>query len=318
MTGREQFVTYNGVKSHNQFIKCGVPQGSILGPLLLLLYINHLASVCQYTFPILFADDSNLFISGNDADLIMKTLNTELKEIALWLKANKISLNIMKTHFMIFSSKNKPHPNLNINIDGEIINETSKTKFLGVIIDKKLLWKDHILYISGKLARGACVILKAKKYLMKEILISLYYSFVYPYLIYCSHVWGLACKTYMITLFLLQKRIIRIIAGVNRRSHTDPIFKKLISLKCNDIHTYLIGRLMHRIYNGDIVLLQSYLKKNKEIHRYGTRQINHYYTPSVRTECGTSALRFHGVFIWNKILSLGMDPVKLNMNFSKS
>ena len=207
---------------------------------------------------------------------------------------------------------------MNINIDGEIIDETSEFKFLCVIIDNKLSWKNHILYISGKLARGTGVILKARKYLMKETLISLYYFFVYPYLIHCNHVWGLACKTYMNTLFLLQKRIIRIIAGVNRRYHTDPIFKELKLLKCNDINTYLIGRLMHRIYNGDIILLQSYFKKNKEIHRYGTRQIDHYHVPSIRTELDKSALRFHGVFIWNKILNLGMDPVMTEYKFSKS
>ena len=248
----------------------------------------------------------------------MRTMNNELKEISLWLKVNKLSLNIKKTHFMIFSSKNKPNPNVCINIDGETIYETAKTKFLGVIIDNKLSWKDHILYISGKLARGTGVLLKVRRYLTKEALISLYYSFVYLYLIYCNHVWGLACKTHMNTLFLLQKRIIRIIAGVNRRSHTDPIFKELKLLKCNDINTYLIGRLMHRIYSGDITLLQSYFKKNKEVHQYGTRQINHYHVPPVKTELGKSALRFHGVVIWNNMLNLGMDPVMTEYEFSKS
>ena len=147
LTDRQQFVTYSGMKSQNQVIKCGVPQGSILGPLLFLIYINDLATVCKNTFPILFADDSNLFISGRDSDLIMKTLNEELKEISIWLKANKLPLNIKKTHFMIFSSKNKAHTNVYINIDGESISENSKTNFLGVIIDNKLCWKDHILYI---------------------------------------------------------------------------------------------------------------------------------------------------------------------------
>ena len=99
LTDRQQFVTYNGVKSRNQLIKCGVPQGSILGPLLILIYINDLASVCECIFPILFADDSNLFISGRDPDLIMRTINNELKEISLWLKANKLSLNIKKNTF---------------------------------------------------------------------------------------------------------------------------------------------------------------------------------------------------------------------------
>ena len=144
------------------------------------------------------------------------------------------------------------------------------------------------------------------------------YSFVYPYLIYCNHVWGLACKTHMNTSFLLQKTIIRIISGVNRSSHTGPIFKELKSLKCYEIHTYLIGRFMPRIYNGDITLLQSYLKKNKEVHHYGTRQINHCYVLPVKIELGKSALRLHGVVIWNKTLNLGMDPAMTEYEFSKS
>ena len=83
LTDRQQFVTYDGMKSQNQVIKCGVPQRSILGPLLFLMYINDLGTVCKNTFLILFADDSNLFISGRDGDLIMKTLNEELKEISI-------------------------------------------------------------------------------------------------------------------------------------------------------------------------------------------------------------------------------------------
>ena len=317
LTDRQQFVTYNGMKSRNLIIKCGVPQESILGPLLFLIYINDLAKVCKNTFPILLADDNNSFVSGRDSDMIMKTLNEELKEIFLWLKANKLSLNIKKTHFMIFSSKNKAHPNMSVNIDGKAISETSKTKFLGVIIDNRLCWKDHILYISGKIARGIGVILKARKYLMKDSLITLYYSFVYPYLIYCNHVWGLSCQTYIKTLILLQKRIIRIIAGISRRAHTDPIFNQLKLLKCNYINTYLIGRLMYRIHNGNITLFHAYFKKNKEVHQYNTRQTNHYHVPCVKTELGKSALRFHGVLIWNKILNLGMDPKISEYEFSK-
>ena len=105
LTGRTQFVTYNGVSSTPQTIKCGVPQGSILGPLLFLIYINGLANTCKTSLPILFADDTNIFTTGKNQHELESNINDELCRISAWLKVNKLSLNIKKTHYMIFTTK---------------------------------------------------------------------------------------------------------------------------------------------------------------------------------------------------------------------
>ena len=104
LENRKQFVTYNGVKSSPKTISCGVPQGSILGPILFLLYINDLALICKNTHPFLFADDTNLFIKGNDLCTMTNALNKELEEISIWLKVNKLSLNIKKEKKLIICS----------------------------------------------------------------------------------------------------------------------------------------------------------------------------------------------------------------------
>ena len=102
---RTQYVTYDGSESNRQMIKCGVPQGSILGPLLFLIYINDLCTVCKNTMPVLFADDTNLFSSGLDATGIQDGVNHDLAIITEWLKANKLSLNIKNTHYMKLCKK---------------------------------------------------------------------------------------------------------------------------------------------------------------------------------------------------------------------
>ena len=107
LSNRKQFVTYNDVASNTKIVSCGVPKGSILGPLLFLIYINDLYYVCKESVPILFADDTNLFYSGNSFDDIAMKVNEELVQISNWLKANRLSLNISKTHYMVFSRNKK-------------------------------------------------------------------------------------------------------------------------------------------------------------------------------------------------------------------
>ena len=150
ITGINQFVTYNRVSSDKKEVKCGVSQGSILGPLLFLIYIHDLSDVCKCSLPILFADDTNLFHHGSDLSVIENAFNKELADISKWLKVNKLSLNIKKTHHMIFSRK-KSNYQLDLRIDNQKIDETSTTKFLGVYIDNKLNWKTHISYVGGKI-----------------------------------------------------------------------------------------------------------------------------------------------------------------------
>ena len=129
-------------------MKCGVPQGSILGPLLFLIYINDLPSVSKYFMPILFADDTNLFCTGPNLHDIVCQINQEIKIIYSWVKANKLSLNIDKTNFMLFTPKRFSRAMDALLIDGKRIMEVSETKFLGVIIDNKLNWKPHIRHVN--------------------------------------------------------------------------------------------------------------------------------------------------------------------------
>ena len=176
-------------------IKCGVPQGSIL---LFLININDICTVCKNTTPVLFADDTNLFSSGIDATGLQDGVNYDLVVITKWLKVNKLSFNIKKEALYVLFNK-KIKPDIALKIDGQVIAEVTSSKFSGVIID------DELSCVCKRVARGLGVIIKARKVLQKENNKSLYYSFIYPYLIYCNLIWGFACKTHIEPLSILQK-----------------------------------------------------------------------------------------------------------------
>ena len=162
LANRSQYVTYNSMKSTKENITCGVPQGSILGPLLFVICINDLATVSNAFVPVLFADDTTLLIAGRDVEALCNRINEDLAKIQEWLCANKLSLNVKKTHCMIFTSKSKIVPDSDIKINNVCIERVRVTKFLGILIDSQLNWKQHIAYTCNKLSKCIGILSKAK------------------------------------------------------------------------------------------------------------------------------------------------------------
>ena len=193
----------------NKMSYVGYPKDQFLVPYC--LYYTVYITVSKHLFPILYADDTNLFISGKNIDNLIQTVNHEIEKVFDWLSVNKLSLNIQKTHYMIFHSRKNIKINFDVLINNEIINKVECTKFLGVLIDSKLTWCNHISYLKRKISKGIGILCKLRKCFSSSTLLTLYYSFIYPYLLYCIEVWGNTSQCYVFPLFKLQKKAIRII-----------------------------------------------------------------------------------------------------------
>ena len=214
LTDRKQYVFYNGVTSDVKGITCGVPQGSVLGPLLFLLYINDLPNISDKLDFFLFADDTNIYYESNDLRDIEKTVNEELKKLSLWLNVNRLALNVGKTNFVIFRAYQKiPDHNVTLLINKKAIIQKDHVKYLGVLLDQHLSWKHQINNVALKISRGIGIIAKLKPFLKDKLLRSIYYSLVYSHLSYEVQVWGSADPTILNKLVILQNKAMRIISG---------------------------------------------------------------------------------------------------------
>ena len=209
LTHRLQIVNYCNTSSSARIVQCGVPQGSTLGPLLFLLFINDLCNIHTAFSPFVFADDTTLFQRGNDLNTMTLTANTELTHISTWLKTNKLSINLSKTHFMHFTlHPNKRNAPLNINIYGQPIHISEHTKFLGLIIDSKVNWSHHINSIANKMSKSIGALKRVKGLLPRKSLIQIYNSLILPYLSYCHVIWAKAPRVHFDRLARLKKKYI--------------------------------------------------------------------------------------------------------------
>ena len=170
LKNRKQYVLYYNSESDIGSITHGVPQGSILGPLLFIIYMNDFSKASELLFVILFADDTNIFLKGMSYNKIILEMSTELYKIETWLAANRLTLNVNKTHYMIFHRSRLKASHCDVILNDNIVKRVTSTKFLGIIIDEKLSWKQHIEYVKNKISKSIGIIYKTRNYVDKSTL----------------------------------------------------------------------------------------------------------------------------------------------------
>jgi len=300
---RTQYVQYNDAKSETQTIPCGVPQGSVLGPLLFIIYTNELPNCLSHCQAILFADDTTLYLSSNDINYLYKSVNDDLRSLSEWFKLSKLSLNVGKTHYVIFNYDKKLVPNdCHLRIGTDTLERKNTVKFLGMYIDHKLEWAEHTKFIRNKINSSIYAINKIKHLLNRKHLRTLYYSMIYPYLDYGITLWGTTYKSHTNKLVILQKKALRIISGAKYNDHTNPLFVIQKILKLEDMYEHRVSKYMFALHKGTLPLpLSTMIIMNRNIHTHNTRNRNNPHVAFRHSTAASRSIRHNGPAVWYNI-----------------
>ena len=324
LSNRTQYVDCDGISSSIRVIETGVPQGSILGPLLFIIYMNDIHTVSDNLNFILYADDTTLsspmcsFSSGCDGDVerVSILINLELNKIADWLAVNKLSLNVQKTKLMIFHYRQRiltenDIPRLMIN--NAIIERVTEFNFLGLTVNEYMNWNSHTQKIANKISRTLGVMNRLKRYLPFSAMKLMYDSLILSHLQFGITNWGFEWER----ISKLQKRALRIMTNSRYNAHTEPLFKQLTLLKVKDIFDVQCLKFWYKFVNNKLPkYFRDMFKFNHELHDIVTRNHDCLHLYPTRTSGARNVLRHHIPELLTKFPQYLIDRIKTHCIYS--
>lgn len=312
LTNRRQKTSFKNEESEEREVTLGVPQGSVLGPLLFILYMNDIASINHVSKINLFADDTLISVAESSVELAVNKINSELRIFNEWFHVNKLKLNTLKTKAMIISAKSLTCLSSNIVIDDVIIECVSEIKYLGVIIDSRLSFKRHVDFIVKKVAKKIGFLGRIRNKLSVWARIMVYKTIISPHFEYCATVLFLANAGDIDRLQKLQNRAMRIILQCNKYARVTAMLQALQWLSVEQRIYLNTLTLIYKIINGLVPeSLNEFIIYNSDVHNRVIRNASNFRLPFKKKSCSQNSLFYKGLKLYNEMSSDAKQAISL-------